>query len=277
MKRNFESLHEALIEALQAEENQPNPMHGYLRSIGHIEKAISEMKEMVHSDPFPGKQEEMHHFKNQAPEIYSQLFYFMRLSGIESIRSYTGPDRFRFLLQQEMQSVDAFFQSHDAICRYCSTCSTYQDEHLFTRREYGEWSGAEIGAFIPNDFTIGSYWVAWIKANSRLRSWIKTELEKGGTEHEMIGGKIIRKLKWTGHRVNFIEVFTPLQLAGCFNDGKVTLKEVMEWGEAILEVKPGQYNVALTEMSLRKGSQTSFLDQLAGILRKKFASLLEKR
>src|SRR6267142_4108191 len=176
MKRNFGGLQEGLGKELQAALTEPNPITRYLGCIQAAETAVFRMKEMVAADEFVSRQEEIHHFKHEAPEVYSQLFYYMQLERIEADRPFADDEAFRALLCRRKEEVDEFFHQHDTICRYYNQGQTHQDEHLFVRRAVGQWSGDEIGTFIAPDFTIGTYWVAKIKANDRLRKWVREEL-----------------------------------------------------------------------------------------------------
>lgn len=274
MKRNFEILHRGLSEVLQEAAKEADPVNRCLRSIQQVQEAIRKMKEMVLADPFPGKEAEIHHFKNEAPEIYSHYFYFMELCRIVTKRAYTEPLEFENILRQEMQGLVDFFNSHDHICRYYYQCSTHSDEYLFTRRESGQWLGDEIGALISPDFTIGTYWISWIKANERLRRWIKTELENIEPVKDEGGNKKGRRLTWKAHKVDAVELLASLHLAGCF--GKSTLKEVMEWGEETLGIKIGQYHVVLGEIAIRKIERIKFLSGLQNVLEEKLDMLVER-
>ncbi|GGB01517.1 RteC domain-containing protein [Puia dinghuensis] len=272
MERNFGRLQEELGKALQETLKESNPINRYIGSIKVTSEAILRMKEQVAACPFEGKAAEIYHFKYEAPEFYSRLFYFMELNRIEAGRVHKEPAAFIALLGQERRRLEEYFRQHDHICRYYNQGSTFQDEYLFLRQPTGQWSGDEIGTFIHTDFTIGTYWVSWIKANDRLRVWIREEMEQ--MEPEAAGARKMRKLKWTGGRAALIEMLSAMHAAGCFNNGKHTLKQVMEAGEEIFEVKLGQYHVALNEMSTRK-DRAQFLNSLVRVLLGKFDSLLE--
>jgi hypothetical protein len=272
MKRNFGGLQEELGLALQAALQEPNPVGRYIRCVQAAESAIARMKEQVLADPFPTRDEEIHHFKHEAPEIYSRLFYYLKMVQIEADRPYADEDRFRVLLRQTRDELDTYFRLHDHICRYYNQGQSFQDAHLFLRRPIGQWSGDEIGAYIPPDLTIGTYWVLWIKANDRLRNWLREELA-GPHPASAADVKKASKLRWTGQRVDLIEVLCALHLCDCFNNGQATLKEVMKWGEEQLGIKVGQFHVALGEMSLRK-DPVPFLKRLSDLLVRKYDSLL---
>jgi hypothetical protein len=264
MKRNFGALLELLGNRLQVALQEPNPINRCLGCVRAAESAIAQMKEEVLADPFLSREEEIHHFKHEAPELYSQLFYYLCLVQIESDRPYADPDCFQASLRLRKEQLDEYFRLHDHICRYYNQGCTFQDDHLFLRRPTGQWSGDEIGAFIPPDFTIGAHWISWIKANDRVRNFVREELAR-------LSGQQPR-IQWTGNRADAIVAFRALHLAGCFS--KNTLKEVMEWVQDQLGVKTGQFHVALNEASIRK-DPVAFLRKLIDLLTQKFDSMLD--
>src|SRR5579859_858208 len=231
MNRNFGRLQEETGEALQEALKETHPISRYRGCIRILESAGHQLKEMVVTNPFATREDEIHHFKHEAPEIYSQLFYYLELNRLETDRDYCDPKAFLAVLRRKKIAIDEYFQEHDAICRYYSQGSAFQDDYLFIRRPTGQFLGDEIGTFIPPDFTIGTHWFSFIKANMRLRDWIREELAKGEAVWEGESAKRKPKLRWTGTRADLILLLCALSLTGCFNNGELTLKQIMEWGE----------------------------------------------
>jgi hypothetical protein len=266
MERNFGRLQEEFGEALGKALEETNPVNRCLACIRASESAIARMKEMVVADPFRSKEEEIHHFKFEAPEVYGQLFYYLELVRMETDRAYTDAGSFLVALRRKKEALDEYFRAHDHICRYYYQGFDHFDEPMFVRRSVGQWSGDEIGAFIPPDFTIGTYWVSWIKANDRLRRWIQEELEPG----DPTARAKQRKIRWVKSRVDMLEVFCALHLDGCFGDRPI--KEVMEWVEEQLGVRVGQFHSSLNDMSIRK-DPVQCLHRLTAVMTRKFNSM----
>jgi len=270
MKRNFGSVYEQLTTALLAALQGTNAINRYMNCARAAESAIARMKEMVLADPFPDAQEEIHHFKYEAPFIYSELFYYLRLIELEHDRLHAHPDRFRAILIRKEQELDDYFLIHKHITRYDREGASYQDEHLFLRRPVGQWSGYEIGAFIPPDFTIGTYWLSWIMANERLQDYVREEL--AAPPPFPPDTKTATKLPWTTNKSHLIVLLYVLHLGGCFN--KNSLKEVMEGFGELLDIDLGQYHSALNKISFNK-DPAAWLKTLPDIFLQKLDSLLD--
>jgi RteC protein len=258
MNRNyFETLRPKIEATLDKSEEDSPAITKYLACVEVINEEIEKNKKLIQEQPFDSKQQEMLYYKREAPEAYGQLVFFTKLARIEGARKYRSPKSFRELLQEELLESDAFLHKHDDMCQYYYENRTHLDDHLFTRHSHGEWSGDEIGAFIHEDFTIGAYWLSWIKAHERLRSWLGAALDETAEES---APKQANRLPCLAKPVEMVEVFKSFHLAGWF--GKATFKEVMEWVRDELCVKIGNYDIILQELAIRKTSRTKALDRL---------------
>ncbi len=79
---------EAGLEGLKTE---PNLIHRLDGSIKLVKKAISGLKAELRRYPFVGREEEIFYFRDQAPIIYSRLFYFLKIRLLEAHRRNLGP------------------------------------------------------------------------------------------------------------------------------------------------------------------------------------------
>jgi len=267
MKRNFGYLQEELGKELQAALEEPNPITRYSECIRAAQSAIRRMKEMVAGEGFESRADEIHHFKHEAPELYSQLFYYQKLKEIETDRPLSNPKDFRSLLLRSKEEADMYFRKAGNLPRYYSAQDTHLDDHLFVRRSEGQWLGDPIGAFIPSEMTPGTHVFAMIKANDRLRQWIQEEMDL------LNGVQRSHRLRWTGTRIDLITLLSALHLAGVFNNGKITKKEIMLWAEEEWGVKVGQYDSAMNDKASVK-NPTAFLKRLLDIMVQKFDKLI---
>ncbi len=259
---------EASLEGLKTE---PNLVHRLDASIKLVKKAISGLKAELRRYPFVGREEEIFYFRDQAPIIYSQLFYFLKIRLLEGHRRNLSPGSFRRELEKEMSRIEDFYERHRQLLQ--STCGDddFWDGSLYTRRGCGDWWAEEEGLYIDEDFTIGCYWVAKNKANEALQKWLLKQLGSAGDA----GGEVaaVQSLRWTAKQVDFYELLYGLHLVGCLNNGKATLKETMEGFAAFLGVPLGNFSVGLQEIARRKISPTKFLDLMLEKLKEKLNSM----
>lgn len=235
-------------------------LYKFKSCVGILQEGILEMAKTVEENGFASRLEEIVYFKQEAPKIYGQLFFCMTMVRIEGWRQYYCRERFLDQLRGALREAEVYLEKHATMCEYYYQERTYWDDHLFTRGNGGAWPAEEVGIFIGRDFTLGSYWVSWILAHERIRELVTEELEKrDGPE----GNRPVKKLKWTGRKVELVELFYSLHLKGCFNGGKITLKGVMEWAGENLGVEVGHFHTTIDEMGIRKKGRTRFLHELA--------------
>jgi hypothetical protein len=271
MNGYFEQVLRQLEAGLATIENESNLIRRLTGSLRLVKEAIAGLKRELHVRPFAGKEDEILYFKDQAPVIYSRLFFFMKLYLIESNRAHMSRERFQVRLQEEMQRVEEFYTQHREILLYTQRDGSFWDESLYTRRGSGEWWAEEEGLFIDKDFTIGSYWMAKNRANEKLMRWLSEQMENLDKPAKTEDHPERRKagLLWTAKQVDLVELVYALHEVGCFNNGKATLKETMEGFESFLGIAVGQYHITLQEIARRKINPVKFLDQLKEGLKKK--------
>jgi hypothetical protein len=246
---------------------EPNLIHRLDGSVKLVKKAVSGLKAELRKDPFAGREQEIFYFREQAPMVYSRLFYFLKLRLLEAHRAHLSPESFRRELEKEMTRIEDFYERHRQLLQ--STCGddSFWDGCLYTRRGCGDWWAEEEGLYIDEDFTIGCYWVAKNRANEALQKWLLEQLDSadGAGSVEVA----IPSLRWTAKQVDFYELLYGLHLVGCLNNGKATLKETMEGFADFLGVPLGNFNVGLQEIARRKINPTKFLDHILEKLKEK--------
>jgi hypothetical protein len=222
------------------------------RELGQL---IGEIRSYLQADPFGDTAEEIAFYKEEAPWIWGQYFFYEKLVEIEAYRKFQSEDTFRVGLRGRLQDTEMFFQKHARICGYYYSGRTDADERLFTRRGAQNVDGAAVDMRIDRDFTKGALGVSRMRQHELLRDWLTRELE-GPPEP----GRI-KKLEWHASATETIELFKALYLTGCFGD--MTFKDVMEWVRRVLGVDPGNFDITLQNIRYRKGGTTMYLDLLA--------------
>jgi hypothetical protein len=70
-------------------------------------------------------------------------------------------------------------------------------------------------------------------------------------------------LKWTGNRVEAVELIYALHEAGCLNGGKATLKEIFDTFCTLFDMDIRNFSRCFTGIKDRmKGDRTAFMDKL---------------
>jgi len=251
--------------------NETNLIQRFAGCLKLVKDAIAELKEELRNYSFTGKEEEIIYFRDLAPKVYSQLFYYMKVYAVENYRRFISPERFRRVLQEEMTRIDEFYGRHGELVQRAPGGNSFWDDCLYTRQGYGDWWVEKEVMYIDEDFTIGSYWVAMNLANAELMRWLKAQLAEldrpvaeDARDKERKG-----KLLWTANGVDLVELVYALHLKGCLNNGQATLKDTMEGLAAFLGADPGKYHITIQEIARRKISPTKFLKSLMEELQRK--------
>jgi hypothetical protein len=123
-----------LVAGLSATECERNLIRRFTISLRLVKEAIANLKRGLHPNPFAGKEEEIIYFRDQAPLIYGRLFYFMKLYLIESHRAHMSREKFRALLEEQMEKVEAFYGRHRDFLQYITLEGSIWEDRLYTRR-----------------------------------------------------------------------------------------------------------------------------------------------
>jgi len=248
---------------------EENRVLRYDRSLKKVRATIERLKVQLQAHPFPGRSEEIRYFKELAPKFYSRLFYYMKLYQVESYRPYTGREKFREVLEEELKGIERFYRQHEDVCRNYYKQVDYWDDHLFTRRGQGEWAEEEPGLFIDPDFCMGSYWASWILANGRYKEWIMMELARLELGDAALTAPLptTTKLVWKRSDTDLVEMIYGNYLAGAFGDK--TLKEVFDWFQEAFGIDVGRYYNTWQEIARRKKGAAQYTEEVREGLVKK--------
>jgi RteC protein len=224
----------------------------YRECVAILEKVIDTIRGDLAHDAFADITEEIFFFKEEAPLIWGQYFFYEKLVKIESWRKFEPVAAFRAKLARQLRESEAFPSRHGRICEYYYEGRTDADERLFTRG--GSLSGRArlADVVIDRGFTRGAYWLTWMRTHELLRDWLNLELE-GPPE-----GERRKKLEWHASSTQTIELFKGLQLSGCF--GEMTFTDVMRWVQETFGVTTDNHSVILQHIRDRKKTEKSFLD-----------------
>lgn len=203
--------------------------------------------------------EEVQYYKEIKPYFLCRLIYYNRLYELEMARSTANLPQTEALLDRELERVTQVYERHKFIYRYLKCGATYLDEKLFFRPKgndvvalYGMEIPAELGSPICYDHV-----VADLMAADLLRKYV----EDAAFELRRIGNQAygLPRIVWTDSKTALIELVYALHSAGAFNNGKVDLKDIFAYIEAVLHVDLGNYRRTFQEILSRKSGYVNAL------------------
>lgn len=249
-------LHQSLSE-ISAESNGIARAH---RSAAVVRSVIQDIQDHITQNPFDTRETEILYFKQLAPPIYAQLFFFLRQFRVELELQHGSPESLQALLSRERGSTERFFQDHVDFCRYYSAGDSYIDDRIFIRDNAENGMLDEVEVIMGPNFCVGCYWAALLIANRLFVEYLTNQFVR----------EPVAKLKWMKGPTNLIEVLYGQWLCGAF--GSSSFKEVVEWHEAHYQINLKQHNVTVVEIFNRKIALTKFIDEIRKEMEKKAAA-----
>jgi len=241
-------------------------------AVGQCKSALDRMRKLVLEEGFADQKSEICFFKKIKPAVYSKLLYYRAVFEIESNRDEISKDGQKKYFQQKMDKVKEYMDQHQTKVQYYKCNFKHLDEKYFIRENQ------EIPLEIRGDhhlldeafFTWHDHTFSTIRANEMLADYIRKEMEKlenAGTEPFECYRSTMR---WTGHKVDFVELLNALQSSGAVNDGKISVKELAKGMGYIfnLDVSKDLYSYYI-EIKQRKIEKAKFLEHLKKALKRR--------
>jgi hypothetical protein len=269
--RNYIQITENLKTALSRKEQVSDQFYRQLEyAIGQCKLALDQLRELAVTKGFPDKKSEILFFKQIKPEVYSQLLYYQALFELESVRLRT--DTFVYaekLVGQQRQILD-YFDEHQVKVEYYRCGFKHLDEKYFLRdeQEIPVQLRNHIALLDEKFFTWHDHTFSLIKAYDLLLDYIAHEILKYGPNKQTPSALLKSKLRWTGKKINLVELIYAIHESGEVNDGDASIAELTRAFECSFNVKLSNYQ-NWTEIKQRKKNPADFLNKLIAFLYRK--------
>ena len=265
MRGNYSEIVRSRLDRILRDDGSGGDLEKYQACQLTLGQLIEEIRTEVLADPFGDAVEEIRFYKEEAPGIWGQYYFYNNLVKFEARRRFQSKEVFVSGLYRLLKQTEDFLARRSRICEYYYTGRTDADERLFTR--HGTHGAADLTSdmFIDRDFTKGAHRLSRVRACELLRDWLTTELQ------ELPEPGRTKKLEWNATATATIELFKALHLDGCFGD--MSFKEVMGWVREVLGADVGNYNIVLQNARDRKITTAKFLEKLG----KEFKSFIDSK
>lgn len=253
-----------LIEDLDfLKSDQQNPLTLFEAAMGLSTLALVEMKKLVYDQGFSNKHEEIQFFKFIKPQVLSKLLFYNKLLAIEGRR----PKAFELLeayLKSLLVEHHKFFDENQDICLYFQKKESYLDEHYFLRAEgkYPNLFEIFIGCSDPEFSTQHDFTFSCIIAYENLIKYLENELDKLQYQGSIPVIYSRSGMKWTGNKIDLVELAYALHSIHCINNGNIDIKEITEALSKLFNIELDDYYRTYQDIRTRKTERIKFLDKL---------------
>lgn len=232
--------------------------------IYYCKKAINKLrKRFLAIEPLTPDQESLF-FKTIKPIPVGYMIYFLNLADFEINRPQNSPKKIKKYIQENIAHFQDYFIQHKTFYQYLLRQRTDRDAEYFIR-SIGpvKFHPDALTYCMDQDFSSSHDFIAAkIFAHKLLIKRFNNELYRLKNTTKTQSEKPSTNLKWTGSKVDLIELIYALQAVGSINNGEVEIKEIATALQVAFNIELGDYYRTFIEIRARKINNTKFLDRL---------------
>lgn len=243
-----------------------NPIQSAEHAIKNSVATLEKLKTFFIKYKRLNKKEEIEFFRDIKPKFAAKLIYYNEIYSIETNKPFGSQKTIAKYYKAELLKLKVFFEKNQEFYRYYRTANNYLDNKYFVRTKYDLKLMVDSYYFqADHRFTTShDYKVARILANDEIKVFLEEQIQKLGrkTITKQSPSSLPKGPKWTGSKVELIELIYALHTEGVFNNGASGLKEVTTFFEYSFNIDLGQFNRVFLEIRNRKSERTKFLNTL---------------
>jgi hypothetical protein len=235
--------------------------------------ASRELKDHILKNPFKDEAEQIYFFKHIKPKFYCLHIFYLEKYNVETSIPAGDTETLKSFYRDELKAVRRFFQHIYFHYQYYRLGATELDELYFVR-------GVEVQSVLipevpepdPEFSTSCDYLFSKIKAYELLQDYLLKALRKLDPMFKSIPDdeKDAPKLKWTGDKVNLVEVIYALYFTGQLNNGNADIAVIIRFMEKYLQIDLSRAYRDFTDIRNRKvSSPTRYIDQMRESIHKR--------
>ncbi|MEJ5996261.1 RteC domain-containing protein [Pedobacter sp. Du54] len=241
-----------------------------------IGASIKSVKDYLCEHPIDNVGAEVSYYKYYLPDFTSFQLYCTEKYSLSAGKPHQDGKALKKYYLDELHYLERFFLRHPLHYEYYKVDMHQMDEAWFCKAGNTDVPMPPVlEGYEAVDIPQVSYLFAKFIAYEQLRSDINeliAELDspKGATEPPTIPTKLRKPLKWTGEKINLIELLHGLYVKKQVNDGKIGIGEFFEMVGEFFGIDLGIPKRGFDDLKLRKRlSKTHFLDSVREELLKK--------
>jgi len=244
------------------------------QAIRKCQLALVKLRRMVLARGFPDQESEIRFFKEIKPSVSSKLIYYQAVFGMESMRLELDKRRQKKYLHREQKKILKYMKQNRGIVQYYRCDHSHLDEKYFLRnREAVPLEVEGILSLMDEDFfTWHDHTFSTIMANELLLEYMKNEMEKLDHPERDLSKS---PLSWTGEKIDIYELIYSIYFAGSVNDGKATIKDLVQGFEWVFNVDLQKGIYKTQDDLVKRADPVKYLSRLVAVLRRRINSKLK--
>lgn len=243
-----------------------HPLQSSEESIKIIVSILEKLKTFFMKYKFQSKVEEIEFFRTIKPKFAGRLIYYNEIYNIETNKPTGSKKTTRKYYNTELSKLKTYFNENREFYHYYRTGNRCLDNKYFIRGKYDVRLTLDSFYFQADHCfsTSHDYKVARILANDLIKIFLEDEIAKLESKALKVSSPSPLKngQKWTGSKVELIELIYALHAEGVFNNGTSGLKELASFFESAFDIELGQFHRVFLEIRNRKSERTKFLNTL---------------
>ena len=252
---------------------KPTPLKRLNASLICIRKSLTDLKDYIIHNPLVDQQKEIDFFKQIKPKFYCLHIYHLEKYNIETSIPAGDSETLKIFYRDELKAFGRFFQHISFLYQYYRLGATELDSLYFVRGlEVQSVLLPEVQELDPEFATSCDYLFSKIKAYEMLQEYVVKalkHLDPSGS-YSPVEEQELPELKWTGDKVNLVEVIYGLYFTGQLNNGNTDISVIIRFMEKHMQIDLSRaYRDFLDIRNRKKTSPTRYIEQMGESIHKR--------
>ena len=266
------------IKLQQFERNENRNLFELEKAVGLCSSALLELRVYVDQYDFKTREEEIHFFKVTKPYVLTKYLYYSKILQLEA--KFPDPADHKRHLKRMIAEARRYYRDFPEFYLYYRSGSNHLDDKYFVRTQISCYLNCDRFIVDPVFSTSHDFILAEVKAFEKITEYCKTELKNLKSRRPFIskdGCVSIRSThKWTGSIRELLELIYGVHTLERIDHGRISIKQMVEIAEALLNIKLTNYYNDWNEMRGRKKSRLPFLERMIKSLLRRMDDADEK-
>lgn len=237
------------------------------KSIVVCQHTLTYIRTTILEIEYLSEKEEIHFFKQVKPVVFSKLVYFLNLRLIESKLPSESIRKKTKYLETKVKELQECFEENFSFYMYFLEKKSHLDHQYFVRgKESINLNAGNWLFYMDEDFcTSHDVMLSTFIAYTDLITHLQLEILKWNSSlkyKNKSSNHLQSNLKWTGKKIDAVELIYALHTSGTVNNGKANINEIIQVFEQVFQIEFGDCYRTFTEIRARKINNTKFLDHL---------------